>query len=85
MHPLFLLAFATFALVVGFLIWTRMSTARHSFRRDVSGVGGPNDPLAGATDEVRDPDELRASLDAAASTSLNERPVKLQPNEHDPA
>jgi hypothetical protein len=80
MHPLFLLAFATFALVVGFLIWTRVSTHRHSFRRDVSGIGGPKDPLAGATDEIRDPDELRASLDAATSTSLSERPVQRQPH-----
>ncbi len=80
MHPLFLLAFATFALVIGFLIWTRVSTHRHSFRRDVSGVGGPNDPLAGATDAVRDPDELRASLDAAASTPLSERRAEHQPH-----
>jgi hypothetical protein len=73
MHPLFLLAFATFAIVVGFLVWTRMSTARHSFGRKASGIGGVNDPLAGATDDLRDPDEMRASLDQAASQPLSAR------------
>ena len=64
MHPIWLLAFATFVLVAGFLIWTRMSTSRHKFGRNPEGIGGPNDPLSGATDAVRDPDELRASLEA---------------------
>jgi hypothetical protein len=63
MHPLFLLAFATFVLIVGFLAWSRLSTGRHRFGRNPSGVGGPHDPISGATDEVRDPDVLRDSLD----------------------
>lgn len=65
MHPLFLLAIATFLLVVGFFVWTRVSTERHKFGRDPEGVGGVNDPLAGATDKIRDPDTLCASLDAS--------------------
>jgi hypothetical protein len=69
MHPLFLLAFVTFVLVVGFLVWNRMSTKRHK----APGVGGVNDPLSGATDELRDPDEMRASLDHAASQPMSER------------
>jgi hypothetical protein len=65
MHPLFLLAIGTFALFAGFLVWTRLSTGRHRFgRRNPEGIGGVNDPLAGATDAVRDPDTLRTSLDA---------------------
>jgi hypothetical protein len=74
MHPLFLLAFATFLLVVGFLVWNRISTKRHSFGKNPAGPGGINDPMAGATDEVRDPDVLRGSLDAAAATPLSARP-----------
>ena len=66
MHPLFLLAIGTFVLVAGFLVWTRVSTGRHRFgNRNPEGVGGVNDPLAGATEGVRDPDTLRASLNAA--------------------
>jgi hypothetical protein len=65
MHPLFLLAIGTFVLVVGFLVWTRVSTSRHRLgRSNPEGIGGKNDPLSGATDALRDPDEMRASLDA---------------------
>jgi hypothetical protein len=64
MHPLWLLALLTFVLVAAFLIWTRVSTERHRFGANPSGIGGENDPLSGATDAVRDPDTLRASLDA---------------------
>jgi hypothetical protein len=67
MHPLFLLAIATFVLIVGFLGWNLLSNRRHRFSRDVSGIGGENDPLSGKTEGMRSPDELRASLDAAAS------------------
>jgi len=70
MHPLFLLAFATFLLVVGFLAWNRMSTKRHK----APGVGGVHDPLSGARDDnLRDPDEMRASLDQAASQPMSAR------------
>ena len=67
MHPLFILAFATFALIAGFLIWNRVSAGRHSFGANPSGVGGANDPLSGATDDMREPEALRGSLDDAAA------------------
>ena len=66
MHPVYLLAFGTFILVAAFLVWTRVSTGRHRFgRNNAEGVGGVNDPLSGAREDLRDPDEMRASLDAA--------------------
>ena len=73
MHPLFWLAFVTFLLVVGFLVWNRASTARHSFGRKATGIGGVNDPLAGATEDLRAPDKMRASLDQADVTPLADR------------
>jgi hypothetical protein len=63
MHPLFLLAFATFVVIIAFLVWNLLSAKRHRFSRDVSGPGGSNDPLSGKNANVRDPDELRAALD----------------------
>jgi hypothetical protein len=73
MHPLFLLAFGTFVLIIAFLVWNRVSAARHSFGRNPAGIGGVNDPLSGATDDLRHPDAIRASLDAAASRPLSTR------------
>jgi hypothetical protein len=69
MHPLFLLAFATFVLVVGFLVWNRVSAGRHKFGSNPAGVGGTADPISGATDELRHPDEMRKSLDVAAGAA----------------
>ena len=66
MHPVYLLAFGTFVLILAFLVWNRVSTGRHRFGRNPQGAGGVNDPLAGATDDIRPPDQLRASLDRAA-------------------
>ena len=70
MHPVYILAFVTFAAVIGFLIWTRVSTVRHKFGVKPTGVGGVNDPMAGATDALRDPEAMRASLDTAADKKL---------------
>ncbi len=67
MHPLFLLVFATFVLVIGFLVWNKLSVDRHSFSHDTAGLGGSGDPLSGKTEGIRKPDELRASLDAATN------------------
>ena len=39
MHPLFLLAAATFVLIIGFLVWNRVSTGRHRFDNQQSGPG----------------------------------------------
>jgi hypothetical protein len=71
------LAIATFVLVIGFLLWSRASTKKQQETGGhTSGVGGPNDPLAGANDSVRDPDVMRADLDAVAATPLNERRIR---------
>jgi len=64
MHPLFLLAIGTFVLVVAFLAYVKLSHTRHQ-QGKAHGIGGENDPISGTTNRVRDPDELRASLDAA--------------------
>ena len=65
MDPILLLALATFALVIAFLVWNRISVARQKAGTPPSGIGGPNDPLAGTTENMRHPDAMRASLDAA--------------------
>jgi hypothetical protein len=45
-HPLYWLAFLTFIVVAGFAGWNLMSTRRRQKAGDnVSGLGGPNDPL----------------------------------------
>ncbi len=66
MHPLFLLAIATFVVILGFLAWNLISNRRSQDKSNVSGVGGLNDPLSGNSEGIRKPDELRASLDANA-------------------
>ena len=72
-----LLAGATFVLVVAFLLWNRMSTKENQRTGgNTSGVGGRNDPMAGTTDGIRPPDELRAALDAAPPASPGERPKR---------
>jgi hypothetical protein len=76
MHPLFLLAFATFVLVVGWLAWHKKAVKNQIEPGPTTGIGGPNDPIAGATPELRHPDELRQSLDDSASRPLHERPVE---------
>ncbi len=66
MHPIYLLAFGTLAAVAAFGIWNYVSTRRHQETGGhTSGLGGPNDPMAGAAPKMRDPDEMRAALDAA--------------------
>jgi hypothetical protein len=69
MHPLFILAFATFLAVVAFAIWSFASTKRHQKTGgNTSGIGGPADPLSGTTTApIRSGDEIRASLDSANS------------------
>lgn len=61
------LALGTFVLVIAFLLWNRASTKRHQETGgNTSGIGGPNDPLSGATENMRDADSMRASMDKAA-------------------
>lgn len=69
------LALATFVIVVAFLLWNRQSTKRRSETGgNTSGLGGPNDPLSGAAEGMRHPDELRSSLDAASDPAAPQRP-----------
>ncbi len=67
MDILLALAVCTFVLLVAFLGWSWLSTKRS--HPNATGVGGPNDPLSGAGADLRHPDEMRASLDAAAEGS----------------
>ncbi|WP_428391793.1 hypothetical protein [Lichenicoccus sp.] len=63
------LSMFTFAAVLAVLFWILFSTLRH--RRPgakVKGIGGVNDPMAGSTDQVRDPDSMRASLHAGSKS-----------------
>ena len=52
-HPLYLLVFATFILFIAFLVWSKISTKRSlETGGKTSGIGGPNDPLSGHTQET---------------------------------
>jgi len=74
MDWIFLLAIATFVLVLGFLWWNRKSMQIHQQSGgSASGLGGLNDPMSGTTEGMRDPEEMRASLNAMASASTAER------------
>jgi hypothetical protein len=68
MNWIMLLAFATFVLVVAFLLWNRASTKEHQRTGgNMAGIGGPNDPMVGSTAGIRPPNEMRASLNAASA------------------
>ena len=69
MDWILMLAGATFVLVIAFLLWNRASVKRHQETGggNTTGIGGRADPMSGTTEGMRDPDELRASLDAAAA------------------
>jgi hypothetical protein len=76
LDKVFLLAMVTFALVLAYLVWNRVSIGRkQSGQNPSSGIGGPNDPLAGTTEDMRDPDDMRQSLDRASSAPV---PVRRQ-------
>ena len=66
---IFMLAIATFVLVLAFVVWTKMSAAKHHRSGSGDGIGSASDPLAGSTNRVRDPDTLRTSLDNAAAAN----------------
>ncbi len=47
MHPVYILAFVTFFLLAGFLVWNLISVRRNQKTGGkTSGLGGPNDPLS---------------------------------------
>jgi hypothetical protein len=62
MDWIFLLAIVTFALFLAFLAWNKASTTQHQ-KGETTGVGGLADPMSGTTSGMRDPNEMRASLD----------------------
>ena len=73
MHVLYILALVTLLAAVAFGLWNYASVRQ--FRKPggmTSGIGGPNDPMAGAINNVRKPDELRAALDTP-SDDLSQR------------
>ena len=82
MDPILLLALATFILVVGFLLWNRMSTKRHQEtgghpEGNALGIGGLADPLSGVAEGMRHPDDMRSDLDAASgSEAIPPRPQR---------
>jgi hypothetical protein len=68
MDPILALALVTFALFGAFLLWNRASTKRHQETGGkTDGIGGLNDPLSGTTTGMRDPEEMRAALNAMSS------------------
>jgi len=47
MHPVYVLAFITFLLVLAFLVWNLLSVKEHQRTGGkTTGIGGPNDPMA---------------------------------------
>lgn len=73
----FALAAATFVLVLLFLLWNRVSTKRHQQTGgNTQGIGGLNDPLSGTTEGMRDPEAMRADMNAAASSPTGKPPTR---------
>ena len=55
MHPIYILAFGTIIAAAAFGYWNYISTKRHQETGGhTSGVGGPNDPMAGAAPKSSD-------------------------------
>ena len=80
MHPLGLLAFVTIIVVLAILGWAWASMRRRQAlgnnAAQATGIGGPNDPMVGTTDNMRSADEMNASLDAAAADAKSSTPVR---------
>jgi hypothetical protein len=75
MHPVYILAFATLAAVLAFAFWNFASVRRHQKTGGkTSGLGGPSDPLSGATTEaIRDPEEMRRAMDRSPAAAPERR------------
>jgi hypothetical protein len=68
MDWILVLAIATFVLLLAFLWWNKTSTTQHQQTGgNTSGIGGLNDPMSGTTQGMRDPEEMRAALNAASA------------------
>lgn len=66
MDPILTLALVTFALIIGFLAWNKLSLKQHrETGGKTTGIGGLKDPMSGTTEGMRHPDEMRAALDAS--------------------
>ncbi len=76
MDWILMLAMVTFALLLAFLWWNRSSTKQNQETGgNTTGIGGLNDPMSGTTKGMRDPEEMRAALNAASG----QRPVAFKP------
>jgi hypothetical protein len=76
MHPVYILALFTLVAVFAFGIWNYASVRqRQKTGGHTTGIGGPNDPMAGTTENMRDPDEMRAALDTP-SDDLSQRGMR---------
>jgi hypothetical protein len=74
--PIFALAIVTFILVIGFLLWNRSSLKQHQKTGgNITGIGGLKDPLSGTTKGMRDPEAMRADLNAASAQRPIDRKV----------
>ncbi len=75
MHPVWILAFLTLVVVLAVVFWSLASIRRRQATDGkTSGIGGPNDPMVGATENIRSGAEMNASLDAAAADMERSRP-----------
>ena len=79
MDNILTLALVTFVLLIGFLLWNRMSVKRHQQTGgNTTGIGGPNDPLSGVAEGMRHPDEMRADLHEASKADVTRRATPSQ-------
>jgi len=69
MDWIFLLAIVTFGLFLAFLTWNKISTNRNR-AGTTTGIGGLADPMSGTTEGMRNPDEMRAALNAASEKAI---------------
>ena len=73
--PVWILALITLVLVLAIVLWSLASIRRRQATNGKTrGLGGPNDPMVGAVDNIRSGDELNASMDAAAADMERRRP-----------
>ena len=85
MDNILALALVTFVLLVGFLLWNRMSVKKNQETGgNTAGIGGPNDPLSGVAEGMRHPDEMRADLNAASKVDVTRRATPSQEALGDP-
>lgn len=73
--PVWILALVTLVVVLAIVLWSLASIRRRQATNGrTRGLGGPNDPMVGAVDNIRSGAELNASMDAAAADAERHRP-----------